>query len=213
MPPESRRKNSSESTSMGLYRGYSCTHCDYKTTSSTNLKQHAFKYKHPQLKHPCSVCQQCFKSKKDLEAHTSTLHPDVVTKYCCFQCDYKTMIQRYLTKHLRKHLPESVKKEELKYQCSRCPRQFAKKYKLNEHVKYKHEKLIHFTCDICEQEFSHSSHFREHLKSHSNFVYLDCPLCGKKFRYKARLWLHLQNDHHQTNFIEYDIGWCSKPRM
>ena len=186
---EKEKKKNSEDTS----KTYKCTQCDYRTTSANTLKQHAFRFKHPQLNHTCPVCIQRFKYKGELEAHTAALHPEAVTEasYFCPQCDYQTSVQRYLTKHLGRHLPQ-------KYECSHCLKKFAQQCQLNTHVKYTHQKFRKHFCNTCQRFFKSPHVLKEHMQTHSNFVYLDCPLCETKFRFKSRLQLHLINDHEHT---------------
>ena len=197
--PEKKKKTPIDSTLQAVY---SCTQCNYRTTTTVNLRQHARRRNHQQLSHACDLCAQLFKTKQDLQAHITTLHPFSMVEYSCFQCNYKTKIQRNLNRHLRRHLPKSERQDKPKHHCSLCPKQFSSKYRLVIHRRNKHDKVFKYRCDICQKGFNVNFQFQMHLASHSNVTYIDCNLCKAKFRYRLGLFRHLQEVHQQPNVTE-----------
>ncbi|VEN44466.1 unnamed protein product, partial [Callosobruchus maculatus] len=88
---------------------HECTQCTYKTTYSTNIRQHLITY-HPELAGNriltrCMYCNKTFKSKTTLDDHIIKIHPDFTASVSSkihegTQCTYKTTHVKCLREHL-----------------------------------------------------------------------------------------------------------------
>lgn len=49
-----------------------------------------------------------------------------------------------------------------------------------------------FSCPMCKYSTSVSTHFKNHVKTHTGEKPYECSLCGKRFIQKGNLMRHLQ---------------------
>lgn len=55
----------------------------------------------------------------------------------------------------------------MSFKCEQCERVFAKKSKLNRHVRETHMNIKQYICEECGKNFKRNSHLKRHLISHS----------------------------------------------
>ncbi|KAK2575594.1 hypothetical protein KPH14_011303 [Odynerus spinipes] len=81
------------------------------------------------------------------------------------------------------------------YHCSKCPKHFVRKERLEFHEMRHNENMNEFICSTCGKEFSAENSLYEHyLFVHKGARPHICELCGKSFQLKARL-----REHHRTH--------------
>lgn len=81
------------------------------------------------------------------------------------------------------------------YHCSKCPKHFVRKERLEFHEMRHNENMKEFICSTCGKEFSAENSLYEHyLFVHKGARPYICELCGKSFQLKARL-----REHHRTH--------------
>ena len=69
---------------------YPCPECNYRATSTSNLKLHT-DAKHAGVKYPCNKCDYQATQQASLKTHFDSKHAGV--RYPCDQCDYKATTQ------------------------------------------------------------------------------------------------------------------------
>jgi len=112
---------------------YNCTHCDYKARYAHDLKPH-MKSQHTSIK--CELCDFEATKKTALKAHTKFAHIEGVHEeqmHKCSICDYKTIILRHLTTHM--------KSQHTSMRCNLCDFVAIKKTALNAHFYSTHTRL------------------------------------------------------------------------
>nr|CAI5870418.1 unnamed protein product [Callosobruchus analis] len=90
---------------------HECTKCTYKTTRSSNFRDHMAK--HHELAGNCVIirctyCNKTFAYKKSLDDHITKKHPDFIASVSskvheCTKCTYKTTRSSHLKHHMAKH--------------------------------------------------------------------------------------------------------------
>lgn len=92
------------------------------------------------------------------------------------------------------------------YHCSKCPKHFVRKERLEFHEMRHNENMNEFICSTCGKEFSAENSLYEHyLFVHKGARPHICEQCGKSFQLKARL-----KEHHRTHTGErpYQCDIC-----
>ncbi|RLU27325.1 hypothetical protein DMN91_001126 [Ooceraea biroi] len=92
------------------------------------------------------------------------------------------------------------------YHCSKCPKHFVRKERLEFHEMRHNENMNEFVCSTCGKEFSAENSLYEHyLFVHKGARPHICELCGKSFQLKTRL-----KEHHRTHTGErpYQCDVC-----
>ena len=143
----------------------------------------------------CSICGDCFPSKKELEKHVLTVH------FQCSICDYKTGSKENLKSHIDKFHDEQQKAS----LCSFCGKYFPLQNKLMRHISIVHEKLKLFQCSVCD----HTTEVKRNMKIHIQkvhgaldikIIYLGdknhkCYNCDFKSGIKEDLSKHIREVH------------------
>ncbi|KAG7203272.1 hypothetical protein KM043_010366 [Ampulex compressa] len=97
------------------------------------------------------------------------------------------------------------------YHCSKCPKHFVRKERLEFHEMRHNENMKEFVCSTCGKDFSAENSLYEHyLFVHKGARPHICELCGKSFQLKARL-----KEHHRTHTGErpYQCDVCGQRCM
>ncbi|XP_050509985.1 zinc finger protein 233-like isoform X2 [Diabrotica virgifera virgifera] len=86
--------------------------------------------------------------------------------------------------------PMSQPAEGKSFKCEICFKLFAKKKRLNEHIRiHSTEKL--YKCDICLKQFRAAASVIRHMRSHTGEKPYKCEICFKQFAQKCQLKPHL----------------------
>ncbi|XP_037327449.2 uncharacterized protein LOC119217697 [Pungitius pungitius] len=165
-------------------RPFSCTLCGKRFPDSSGLKRHGrvhrngrihichqcgkgFVYsfgltKHLQMVHKkikpftCQICNKCFFSKRDLEAHMR-IHTGEKPFHCTL-CEKKFARRVELNVHLRWHNGEK------RHWCPFCGKGFLDFNNMKRH-KYTHTGEKPHACPHCPKRFSQSGHLKKHVKN------------------------------------------------
>nr|CAI5843057.1 unnamed protein product [Callosobruchus analis] len=183
-----------------------CRRCDYKTTYKRYLHKH--KLKHPSV-NKCAHCKAVYMSKKLLDAHILSKHPEFVTSVSskilkCTSCDYKTTHEAYLSKHKKcMHSAEALPT------CPHCNTKFKTKTSLFNHIVQNHPSFASsvtskvYECSKCSYKTTRRYLLDRHLLNHadvtSKFQLSKCERCNVTFKGKQLRDAHILKEH--PNFI------------
>nr|CAI5870413.1 unnamed protein product [Callosobruchus analis] len=183
---------------------HECTKCTYKTTRSSNFRDHMAK--HHELAGKCTYCNKTYARKRLLNEHITNKHPDFIASLSCkihecTSCTYKTTISSNLKKHMVVHsgLVDN-------HRCQHCDETFLHKKSLNEHITKKHPDFIAslsckvHECTKCTYKTTISRSFKEHMSKHpevagTNHIFNRCTYCNKIFTRKSLLNEHIIKKH------------------
>jgi hypothetical protein len=160
-----------------------------------------------------SVCSAYFNTKVGAIEHFQKAHSsDKQAKFefvSCDSCQFQTKHLRSLELHIvAKHFPRTHK-------CPECPKLFASKQHIHEHVRKTHSKnrkkcphcgmtpalynthVVNTKCLKCCQPFKCFTVMREHKKM-CKLVY-ECDFCDKAFKLESVLLKHFKRVHRRKN--------------
>lgn len=179
---------------------YSCTTCSKVYARKSRLKSHQKRYKHYGTKElhldvvEPSVVQQSMLQKQEVNCSLcrqpiTDLDPkainDLVTCAACEDSSLSLMVDGIEMKVITPR----------QYHCSKCPKHFVRKERLEFHEMRHNENMNEFVCSTCGKEFSAENSLYEHyLFVHKGARPHICELCGKSFQLKTRL-----KEHHRTH--------------
>ncbi|VEN44462.1 unnamed protein product [Callosobruchus maculatus] len=209
---------------------HECTQCTYKTTYSTNIRQHLITY-HPELAGNriltrCMYCNKTFKSKTTLDDHIIKIHPDFTASVSSkihegTQCTYKTTHVKCLREHLMIKHPE-IAGNRILNSCIHCNKTFAGKLSLDDHIIKTHPDFIAsvsskiYECTQCTYKTTNSTNIRQHLitnhpKVAGNRILTRCMYCNKTFKSKTTLDDHIIKTHPDfTASVSSKIHECTQ---
>ncbi|XP_063957309.1 zinc finger protein 814-like [Lytechinus pictus] len=147
----------------------------------------------------CNYCSYTCQSRKTLASHIDHLHSDKSTQ--------KTKEPK--TKGKKKDLDTNRV-----YRCSICNFSCHSSHLLNSHMKSAHnfEKMSgEFTCGVCGKVIvGRFSHFRRHLRCHSEERPYKCDQCPLAFRDANSLNCHLPIHKEERDYLCEDCGMAFK---
>lgn len=133
----------------------------------------------------CKICQKIdFRYFSDYKRHMVEFHNEVVICEICEKNKYT----------LFKHKQQNHKME-THYKCPHCPLVLKTTELLEEH-KQKHSDI--FKCSKCTRQFTRKFLLQEHEKLHENPMAFYCKKCDKSFRGKFCLTNHLWTIHKEV---------------
>ncbi|CAK9822088.1 Zinc finger protein 700 [Anthophora retusa] len=200
---------------------YICTECGKLFTKRSRLNGHQKNYKHFGIKQiqintsedtisedviqkaiattkqeKISVnCNLCGKLISDLDPDAIN---DLVTCTTCEDSTLSLMVDGNETKVISPR----------QYHCSKCPKHFVRKERLEFHEMRHNENMNEFICSTCGKDFRAENSLYEHyLFVHKGARPHICELCGKSFQLKARL-----KEHHRIHTGErpYQCDICGQ---
>lgn len=129
--------------------------------------------------------------KKKQKLSNSTVVVDTERPFKCHFCDYSTISNRSLSRHMRVHKDQMV---ETSFKCDICSIQFTQQGNLNAHMK-KHGDMFAYQCSVCRMGFNQKKQWQLHESSCTAKQY-ECHLCDKKFHQrKSDLVRHIRIWH------------------
>ncbi|XP_070496059.1 zinc finger protein OZF-like [Chironomus tepperi] len=151
----------------------------------------------------CDLCSIPIESLRDAKSHFKHAHQMEGYLMCC---NRKFRQRCRLVEHVNTHYNYS-------YPCPICGKTFDSKSYLSKHLAC-HETIKEYKCDHCPKSFAKKFQVRNHLLSVHIFdnveAIFECPIqdCFKKFVNQARLKHHIDYTHAATNMEICEI--CSK---
>ena len=142
----------------------------------------------------CKVCGKGFKTKQNLSNHSST-HTSTHTKDKAFKCVVEGCTKRYasvggLLQH-KKAVHEGVY-----YECPKCGKRFARKFKMTEHVKIVHEQETTHKCFKCGALFGQNFNLTRHIRTvHDKIRPFKCEHCDMSFGRADYRKVHIEGVH------------------
>ena len=144
--------------------------------------------------HLCQICGKTFKSKFGLSLHIKNKHT-FSFKHQCKLCDKgfnQTVQYRY---HCSSHFQVPLDK------CSFCKTEFTSHGSLKRHLETGNNiKANTFVCDVCQSSFPQKYRLNDHIKGKHQLPRYSCEVCGKKFGWRSSLKFHLKHSHDNEPF-------------
>ena len=154
----------------------------------------------------CSRCPAKFKSTVNLIRHIKENHQvngkiQCPGENCELICKTRDgLLDHYVSKHDNR---------DAQFDCPDCGKRFARKSRLNGHVKLYHE-VGSQTCDHCLKEFPNVAKLVTHIKGvHNGPKIYSCDICGKVLKYKHSLEMH-KAVRHKIGVGEFKCKDCAK---
>lgn len=199
---------------------YICIECGKLFTKRSRLNGHQKNYKHSGVKQiqvdtsedivSEDVIQNAIATKQEKIAINcnlcgkliSDLDPDAINDLVtCATCEDSTLSLVIDGNETKVISPRQ-------YHCSKCPKHFVRKERLEFHEMRHNENMNEFICSTCGKDFRAENSLYEHyLFVHKGARPHICELCGKSFQLKARL-----KEHHRIHTGErpYQCDICGQ---
>lgn len=127
---------------------------------------------------------------------SNSLIKTVVCEICTNNITWKSY-----KRHLQSH------RNERHYICHQCGKGFKNSGALSRHTREVHNRLLRFTCDICNASFTCKRTMEEHKLTHSSNRSYVCDRCGKGFRLQSSLNIHVKV---HLNLFPFKCTVCSQ---
>jgi len=192
-------------------RPYKCKDCGEAFALERNLAFHEKKHQEGTGKWPCSVCEERFHFKAELDKHMTTHYG--YEAYPCPECPKKFSTELHLKAHIKTHSlmvllckhcgkqfngPRRLRLHEQRYhsgleksyQCDLCPKVFFTQTELNSHLNGKHSEVRNHSCDKCGKCFKDIHSLRKHYMVHTGEKPFQCSKCDYQCRFRTMLVIH-----------------------
>nr|XP_056715225.1 zinc finger protein 711 isoform X4 [Euleptes europaea] len=177
-----------------LFQGHKihqCSHCDHKSTNSSDLKRHIISVHTKDFPHKCEVCEKGFHRPSELKKHSESHKGKKIHQ--CRHCDFKTSDPFVLSGHIL-----SVHTKDLPFKCKRCKRGFRQQIELKKHMKTHSGRKV-YQCQYCEYSTTDASGFKRHVISiHTKDYPHRCEYCKKGFRRPSEKNQHIMRHHKEA---------------
>jgi len=180
-----------------MSKPYSCTVCDERFTKKGDLDVHKLTTHSGENLHFCSVCQKCFRNQKNLRRHMN-IHS---SKYMCNECGNCFRSNRELTVHGRVHSGEKP------FECAVCSKRFTRAALLAQHRRT-HSGEKPYKCHMCDKAFSQAGTLNTHMSVHTADKPYECLVCKKSFSRPVVLQRHRHTIH--TDITPRPCPYCGK---
>lgn len=90
-----------------------------------------------------------------------------------------------------------VKKTFRSYQCPKCELIFNRSYKIHQHMRDQHEKMLIHACQLCNRKYATQEILQRHLRSQceNTLKQYSCSMCKIKFLWQSSFQLHNEKYH------------------
>ncbi|XP_008112853.1 zinc finger protein 711 isoform X3 [Anolis carolinensis] len=179
---------------LELFQGHKthqCSHCEHKSTNSSDLKRHVISVHTKDFPHKCEVCEKGFHRPSELKKHSESHKGKKIHQ--CRHCDFKTSDPFVLSGHIL-----SVHTKDLPFKCKRCKRGFRQQIELKKHMKTHSGRKV-YQCQYCEYSTTDASGFKRHVISiHTKDYPHRCEYCKKGFRRPSEKNQHIMRHHKEA---------------
>ncbi|XP_072901711.1 zinc finger X-chromosomal protein-like isoform X1 [Hemitrygon akajei] len=177
------------------HKTHQCTHCDHRSSNSSDLKRHIISVHTKDYPHKCEVCDKGFHRPSELKKHMSTHKGKKLHQ--CRHCDFKIADPFVLSRHIL-----SVHTKDLPFRCKRCKKGFRQQVELKKHMKTHSGKKV-YQCEYCEYSTTDASGFKRHVISiHTKDYPHRCDYCKKGFRRPSEKNQHISRHHKDVVLVE-----------
>lgn len=173
---------------------FECGFCAKSFSRQSSLSAHNRIHKNTKPRFQCTVCGKHFRWKSNLTAHLA-LHQN--QKYACELCEKLFQTADHLQAHRQKHSnPEN--------RCRYCEKVFSTRYKVNYHIRLKHQNIAPWQCQFCSESFGTATKYRSHIYTfHDAPKPFSCEKCNRSFQTAHNLEVH-ETTHRKCMFFECD---------
>lgn len=146
----------------------------------------------------CDVCGKIFKNRDSLRHHLHYQHFKPRLFLCDF-CPKSFTLKSRLEKHARSHrsYPKATNHKG-SFTCDVCGNFTKSRESLLNHLFYQHFKTLIFFCDLCPKSFATKSKLKQHMEKHRAYNSHTCNICGFKPKRKESLNAHLLTHNKKT---------------
>ena len=179
-----------------------CSVCD-DALSEDISEFHKHVSKHMEKKgFNCELCGILLKNKKSLNVHMS-IHTGE-KKLQCNVCSRSFIQKGNLTRH---HLTVHAKKDDKKFNCTKCKSLFKTEQSKDIHLRTQHTTNKSIQCLQCQETFSKEAQYQTHKEEHLNTSLRKCSYCPKMF-----LSVKQKKDHDKIHSAQkiYRCKFCQK---
>jgi KRAB domain-containing zinc finger protein len=200
---------------------FQCQQCPKSFDKQRNLFQHEQTHK-PKFK-----CEICNKKVRLLRAHLKS--HESIKEFNCDHCPAGFVTKNHLDRHMWTHRRDKLfncthckqgfnnvsnfkahilshSTNPKPFQCDLCPKNYARKQQVKEHLMAIHSEQI-FKCNECDCTTKTKSALNHHKSMHSNLKSFSCRTCEKKFKTKTEVRQH-QSVHRTTK--NFECKTCGK---
>ncbi|XP_026106702.1 zinc finger Y-chromosomal protein 1-like isoform X1 [Carassius auratus] len=194
-------------------RGHQCSHCDHRSSNSSDLKRHVISVHTKDYPHKCAVCGKGFHRPSELKKH-SALHK-AKKLHQCRHCNFKIADPFVLSRHI---LSVHTKEQQQQAQSPTPPTQAsppqapptekpapkrtisaaqlaAPAVKKSGGSKGPRERRV-YQCQYCDYSTGDASGFKRHVISiHTKDYPHRCQYCSKGFRRPSEKNQHIMRHH------------------
>ncbi|XP_063533766.1 zinc finger protein 1 homolog [Cydia strobilella] len=160
-----------------------CKACPKQFVSRGGRRRH-FIVHHLGRKSKCDICNGEY---VNLDTHIKQVHKKEELRFVCVTCERRFVSRPVLDEHMNTHAGIVDKQ----FACDLCPKKYAIKKCLGDHIKRTHEQKRNYQCEYCTKRFFAKTDFINHLRMHTKERPFECAECGKTFTWRRGLVLHM----------------------
>ncbi|XP_061713727.1 zinc finger protein 391-like [Cydia pomonella] len=160
-----------------------CKACPKLFVSRGGRRRH-FNVHHLGRKAKCDICNGNY---VHLDTHIKQVHKKDELRFACVTCGRRFVSRPVLDQHMVTHA-ETIDKP---FKCDLCPKKYAFKQCLRDHIKRTHENKRNYQCEYCTKTFYARNELINHLRIHTMERPFECGECGKAFTWKRALVSHM----------------------
>merc|ERR1712029_390381 len=185
-----------------------CNICDKRCESNYSLRRHIERVHMGDRPYTCDPCNKSYASRAGLRNHTESQH-GVDGAEGAFTCTLCGAVYRY-EQGLQDHIICKHKNEDERFKCSQCPKFFAQRDLLNDHVNSCHQEESGIPCPKCDKKWLNAGKLRKHfLGSHLKVSIKPntCVSCGKAYARAKDCWIHIGLRHELWSYEKAMQDW------
>nr|BAC36419.1 unnamed protein product [Mus musculus] len=169
-------------------RTHQCSHCNHKSSNSSDLKRHIISVHTKAYPHKCDMCSKGFHRPSELKKHVATHKSKKMHQ--CRHCDFNSPNPFLLSHHIL-----SAHTKNVPFKCKRCKKEFQQQCELQTHMKTHSSRKV-YQCEYCEYSTKDASGFKRHVISiHTKDYPHSCDFCKKGFRRPSEKNQHIMRHH------------------